>query len=77
MKINDKVLAGLMVSLGLFSAGAASRYVADLSAADKDVLLSSIKRMGENPSGNGSGSVLGTKIVDGGTVLSAKVSRTA
>jgi len=75
MKINDKVLAGLMVSLGLFSAGAASRYVADLSAADKDVLLSSIKRMGE-PTSNGNGSVLGTKIVDGGTVLSAKVSRT-
>lgn len=77
MKMNDKVLAGLLVSLGLFSAGVASRYVANLTAAEKEVLLSSFRKTHGCPVQVGSGSVLSVSVADGGTVLAAKVAWTA
>lgn len=63
MKINDKVLAGLLVSLGLFSAGVASRYVANLSTAEKDALMSSFQKTHNCP----------VQLAEGGSVMVAKV----
>lgn len=68
MKMNDKILAGLLVSLGLFSAGVASRYVANLTAAEKESLMTSLQKT--------DGSAV--SVADGnGTVLAAKIARTA
>lgn len=75
MKINDKALAGLLVAVGLFSAGVASRYVANLSTSEKETLLSSLQKSNICPVQAGSGSVLSLKSADGGTVLSIKVNR--
>lgn len=77
MKTNDKVLAGLLVSLGLFSAGVASRYVANMTSAEKEILLSSFEKTHSCPVQTGSGTVLSISVADSGTVLAAKVAWTA
>lgn len=43
MKNNDKVLAALLVSLGLFSTTQATQYVSGLSSADKQALCSAVE----------------------------------
>lgn len=39
MKMNDKVLAAFLVSMGLFSSIQAMQYVATLSAGERDQLM--------------------------------------
>lgn len=43
MKINDKVLVAFLVSVGIFSANVAVKYVSGLSDVQKNSLLSSVK----------------------------------
>lgn len=77
MKITDKALAGLLVSLGLFSTGAASRYIANLSPAEKSSLMSTFEKTHSCPVQVASGTVLSVKAAESGSVLSAKVAWTA
>jgi hypothetical protein len=43
MKIDDKMIAAFLVSMGLFSAFQAKQYVATLSSGDKRILISAVQ----------------------------------